>query len=132
MWLPLQRLLDQLLSDMQSHLDKMEKMCTMLVDTYPLFWASHRSNGTGYRPQHVWPKKPAYDNEGSSYLFSSIVASFAPEELLVQLQGWRLMVCAKHDHCSEAADGCISHEYCKPWLVSHSYIKRTKHVQKQK
>ncbi|KAL8181534.1 UNVERIFIED_CONTAM: hypothetical protein K2H54_005413 [Gekko kuhli] len=100
------KLLEQLLSDMQGHLDEMERLRAALLDAYPLF---------GARPQHARLGKAARDEEeeegGGPYRYSLDVAGFAPEEVSVQLQGRRLTVRAKHDRRSEAADGCVSHEY---------------------
>lgn len=117
---PSQRVLNRLLADMQSHLDEMEKMRSALVDAYPLFLAG-RGGCCCPGPPEPRPEKPdddgggaggsEEDEEGAGYRFSLDVAGFAPEELSVQLQGRRLTVRAKQDRRSEAADGCVSHEY---------------------
>lgn len=86
-------LLDQLVEDLQSHLDEMEQMRIVLVDAYP---PRPRSQG---RP------------DDDTYHFSLDVAGFGPQELAVKLVGRKLTVTGRHDRRTEAPDGCVSHEY---------------------
>ncbi|XP_077207438.1 heat shock protein 30-like [Paroedura picta] len=96
-----QRLLDQLLSDLQAHLDEMQKMRGALLDAYPLLCA----------PRPPAQEEAEEDEAEADYRVCLDVAGFAPDELSVQVQGRRLTVRGKREGRSEAADGCVSHEY---------------------
>ncbi|XP_042320013.1 heat shock protein 30C-like [Sceloporus undulatus] len=110
---PPRSLLDQLLGEMQGHLQEMERMRLVLTEAYPRLgcWMDPEPR----RHQQQQPRWERIDMEpregGGGYRFSLEVAGFLPEEMAVKVNGRKLTVSAKHDKRSESADGCLSHEY---------------------
>ncbi|XP_061464125.1 heat shock protein 30C-like [Rhineura floridana] len=109
--LPPRSLLDQLVVDMQNHLEEMEKMRVVLVDAYPCLSSWGSGGGRKTRGWKLDGKEDDDDDGTSNYRFCLDVAGFAPEELGVKVEGRKLTVSAKHDKKTEGADGCVSHEY---------------------
>ncbi|XP_033012050.1 heat shock protein 30C-like [Lacerta agilis] len=112
--MPPRSLLDQLVVDMQDHLEEMEKMRVVLVDAYPCL--ATRSQGRRRRSRGRKVDRRCLDDEDeddgtSDYLYSLDVTGFEPEELSVKVEGRKLTVSAKHDKKTEGTDGCVSHEF---------------------
>ncbi|KAJ6661454.1 hypothetical protein lerEdw1_014363 [Lerista edwardsae] len=116
--MPPQSLLDQLVCDMQRHLEEMERVRTVLQDAYPSLASSAaaacpRPIGGARGPRG--PRKLSLDyddsDDTSNYQFSVDVPGYAPEELSVKLEGRKVTVCGKRDQKTEAADGCVSRDY---------------------
>lgn len=113
--MPPQSLLDQLVCDMQRHLEEMERVRGVLQDAYPsLAAAGPRPLGAGPRGARGSRKMSLdYDDsdEPGHYQFSVDVSGYAPEELSVKLEGRKVTVCGRRDQKTEAADGCVSRDY---------------------
>ncbi|KAK9402860.1 heat shock protein beta-9 [Crotalus adamanteus] len=115
--MPPQALLDQLVGDLQSHLEEMERLRVGLLDAYPRLsgWQSSGgggSGGLGTRRSGSSSGLPRLEqsDDGRTYYFSLEVGDFCPEELAVKVDGTKLTVCGRRDQRSEASDGCICHE----------------------
>ncbi|XP_034980348.2 heat shock protein 30C-like [Zootoca vivipara] len=112
--MPPRSLLDQLVVDMQDHLDEMEKMRVVLVDAYPCL--ATRNEGRRRRSRGRKSHRRCLDDEDeddgtSDYQYSLDVTGFEPEELSVKVEGRKLTVSGKHDKKTEGTDGCVSHEF---------------------
>lgn len=116
--MPPQALLDQLVGDLQSHLEEMERLRVGLLDAYPRLsgWQSGGggggSGGLGTRrscSSGGFPRLEQSD-DGRTYYFGLEVGDFCPEELAVKVDGAKLTVCGRRDQRSEASDGCVCHE----------------------
>ncbi|XP_028591859.2 uncharacterized protein LOC114600188 [Podarcis muralis] len=113
--MPPRSLLDQLVVDMQNHLEEMEKMRVVLVDAYPCLATrreGRRRRSRGRKLDRRCLDDDEDEDDGTSdYLYSLDVTGFEPEELSVKVEGRKLTVSAKHDKKTEGTDGCVSHEF---------------------
>lgn len=117
--MPPQALLDQLVGDLQSHLEEMERLRVGLLDAYPRLSGWQSSGGGGGGSGGLGTRRSGSSNglprleqsdDGRTYYFSLEVGDFCPEELAVKVDGTKLTVCGRRDQRSEASDGCICHE----------------------
>ncbi|XP_063156361.1 heat shock protein 30C-like [Candoia aspera] len=99
-------LYSQLMGDMQSHLDEMDRLRVVLLDAYPLLALGEEAGPAGKGP--LQPRQP---RARSRHQLALDVGGFAPEELSVKLEGRKLTVLGKHEKEEAAEDGCVSREY---------------------
>ncbi|XP_066479244.1 heat shock protein 30C-like [Tiliqua scincoides] len=106
--LPPPSLLDELVCDVQRHLEEMERVRAALLDAYPCLAAAR-----GRRGRRPSPAEDSADEDGAGapYRFGVDVAGFAPEQLSVRLEGRRLTVTGKRERRADETDGCVSREY---------------------
>ncbi|KAG8134045.1 putative Body wall muscle protein [Naja naja] len=119
--MPPQALLDQLVGDLQSHLEEMERLRVGLLDAYPRLsgWQGGSSGGGGRDGGGGGPRRSGsssgfprleQSDDGRTYYFGLEVGDFCPDELAVKVDGAKLTVCGRRDQRSEASDGCVCHE----------------------
>ncbi|XP_065256311.1 heat shock protein 30C-like [Emys orbicularis] len=109
-------LLAQLVGDMQTHLEEMERMRHSLLLAYPLLCGEGEGRRTP-RPSSQSldegaGKEPGSQAQGKDkYQVSMDVSGFSPAELMVRVDGRKLTVTGKHEKKTASEAGVCSHEY---------------------
>ncbi|KAM9166535.1 heat shock protein 30C-like [Pangshura tecta] len=118
---------DQLVGDVQTHLDEMERMRHSLLLAYPLLCREREGEGRRTPRQSSQSlaegagKEPGSQTQGKeTFQLSMDVSSFSPAELMVRVDGRKLTVTGKHEKKTDSQAGVCSHEYreiCRETLL---------------
>uniref|UniRef100_A0A8C8RI44 SHSP domain-containing protein n=1 Tax=Pelusios castaneus TaxID=367368 RepID=A0A8C8RI44_9SAUR len=102
-------LFDQLVGDMQTQLEEMERLRHALLLAYPL----PGGEGEGRRKvRQSSTSQPGSQEPGKDkYRLSMDVSGFSPDELTVRMAGRKVTVTGKHEKKTESDDGFCSQEY---------------------
>ncbi|XP_053874761.1 heat shock protein 30C-like [Malaclemys terrapin pileata] len=108
-------LLAQLVGDVQTHLEEMERLRHSLLLASPLL----RGEGEGRRPRpssrslaEGAGKEPGSQAQGKDkFQLSMDVSGFSPAELMVRVDGRKLTVTGKQEKKTASEAGVCSHEY---------------------
>ncbi|XP_067416141.1 heat shock protein 30C-like [Emydura macquarii macquarii] len=109
-------LFDQLLGDVQTHLEEMEQMRRSLLLAYPLL-AGQGQGRREPRQSSTSLAKGAGKEPGSQeqtkekFQLSMDVSGFSPDELMVKMDGRKLTVTGKQEKKAESEDGVCCQEY---------------------
>uniref|UniRef100_A0A8C4YJM7 SHSP domain-containing protein n=1 Tax=Gopherus evgoodei TaxID=1825980 RepID=A0A8C4YJM7_9SAUR len=107
---------DQLVGDVQTHLDEMERMRHSLLLAYPLLCGEAEGSRTPRQSSQTLAegagKEPGSQAQGKErYQLSMDVSGFSPAELMVRVDGRKLTVTGKHEKKTESEAGVRSHEH---------------------
>ncbi|XP_030409798.1 heat shock protein 30C-like [Gopherus evgoodei] len=107
---------DQLVGDVQTHLDEMERMRHSLLLAYPLLCGEAEGSRTPRQSSQTLAegagKEPGSQAQGKErYQLSMDVSGFSPAELMVRVDGRKLTVTGKHEKKTESEAGVRSQEY---------------------
>ncbi|KAH1177626.1 heat shock protein 30C-like [Mauremys mutica] len=107
---------DQLVGDVQTHLEEMERMRRSLLLAYPLLCGEGEGSRTPRQSSQSLAegagKGPGAQAQGKeTYQRPMDVSGFSPAELMVRVDGRKLTVTGKHEKKTESEAGVCSHEY---------------------